>query len=431
MKKTAALLLAALLSFGYANAQEDGLTWGMVKTMQKGSDKHFSNPKKTAKTAYWVKRAETYMKLYSYYLSSLQKNAPIHTLTMTKGQPTQKKEENGYTINVYPGIDVYEKDGAIEKWVVTDTTSQPLITAYEALAKATEVNTDGKKTDDIKANLEVLAGPSYLKGVASEFVSKKEPTADDYLTCGKYFEYVLKCQEHEYINVVDTVVYYNSALVFQYGKDTAKAIEYYEKAAKAGYEDTKAIYSEIYRLTKDKDIDKAAQYLVKAIEANPADATAFINELVLINKEDVAVAYLDKQMKADPNNANLYAIYGGIYNSKAEYQKAHDNYRKALDLKPNDPDFNFNMGVVFYNFAKVHFDKADAAKTNKEYNAEKKLGQDELRKAVTYFEKSAETSTDIESKKMALRNLAKTYTNLAETDKAKAAKEQIEALENN
>jgi len=426
MKKTAALLLVALFAFSFSNAQD---TWGIIKAMQKSSEKQLTNPKKNSKAKYWVKRAEIHMKLYNYYLSSLQKKSPIISFTMSKSTETAKKKQEGaFTIHQYPGIDVYEKDGSIVKWIVTDTTKEPLIKAYDALVKATELNADGKVTDDIKENLTKLAGPYYFKGKAAEFLAKDKPSEEDYLTCGKYFEYVLNCSEHEYVKIVDTVIYYNCGLVYQYGKDTAKAVEYYEKAINAGYEDTKAVYSEIYRLTKDKDLDAAAQYLVKAIEANPTDATAFINELVLIKKIDVATAYLEKQIAANPNDATSYAIYGGIFNSQGDYEKAHDNYKKALDLKPNDPDFNFNMGVVYYNYAKVHFDKANSAKTNKEYSSEKKLGEDELKKAVVYFEKSAETSTDVESKKMALRNVVKTYTTLADTEKSNAAKAQLEAL---
>ena len=59
---------------------------------------------------------------------------------------------------------------------------------------------------------------------------------------------------------------------------------------------------------------------------------------------DVAIGELDTAVKLDPNYAPAYNIYGLIYAVLGEDRKAEQNFERALQLAPNNPDIHHNWG---------------------------------------------------------------------------------------
>ncbi len=58
----------------------------------------------------------------------------------------------------------------------------------------------------------------------------------------------------------------------------------------------------------------------------------------------VALDEIRLALDADPNFVQAYSLRGLIYGNLKENAKADEDFRKALSLKPNDPDVNNNFG---------------------------------------------------------------------------------------
>ncbi|MEO8345584.1 MAG: type IV pilus biogenesis/stability protein PilW [Betaproteobacteria bacterium] len=59
---------------------------------------------------------------------------------------------------------------------------------------------------------------------------------------------------------------------------------------------------------------------------------------------DVALQELTEAVKLDPTNAKIYNVYGLVYATLGQDADAARNFRKALELSPNDSEFRQNWG---------------------------------------------------------------------------------------
>jgi type IV pilus assembly protein PilF len=59
---------------------------------------------------------------------------------------------------------------------------------------------------------------------------------------------------------------------------------------------------------------------------------------------DVALQELAEAVKLDPTNSKIYNVYGLVYATLGQDADAARNFRKALELAPNDSEFRQNWG---------------------------------------------------------------------------------------
>jgi type IV pilus assembly protein PilF len=87
---------------------------------------------------------------------------------------------------------------------------------------------------------------------------------------------------------------------------------------------------------------------VKQVEVSPRDRALLHVELGQGYYErgqmDVALDELNEAVKLDPNIANAYNIYGLVYSVQNENARAEQNFQKALQMAPQDPDIRHNWG---------------------------------------------------------------------------------------
>jgi type IV pilus assembly protein PilF len=92
----------------------------------------------------------------------------------------------------------------------------------------------------------------------------------------------------------------------------------------------------------------AQQPIPKAPEMSPADRAKIHTELAAGYYErgqmDVALEELDTSAKLDPNLARTYNVYGLVYTMVGEDAKAEQNFRRALQLAPQDSEIHQNWG---------------------------------------------------------------------------------------
>ena len=60
---------------------------------------------------------------------------------------------------------------------------------------------------------------------------------------------------------------------------------------------------------------------------------------------DVALDELAEAVRLDPSNARIYNIYGLVYTVMGDRAKAEENFRRAVEMAPNDSEIRHNWGA--------------------------------------------------------------------------------------
>jgi len=102
----------------------------------------------------------------------------------------------------------------------------------------------------------------------------------------------------------------------------------------------------------------APRDLERASELNAQLGLGYMNE----GQFQRAKGKLDKALKFNPDNANAYHYMAELYRRLREFDKAEENYKKAMSLAPSDMNIQNNYGVYLcerglYDRAYQHFKK--------------------------------------------------------------------------
>lgn len=336
------------------------------------------------------------------------------------------------------------------------TRSAPLFsTADEAVKKAKELDTKGDNKKLIDAANVNLAQYKLTAGV-QEYQNKKY---DEAYRDFDYYRTVLPDDTN--------AIYYTALSATNAGEKDPKyyplAITNYNKLLTTKYSGNPKAYldlSTIYLLTKDtvNALKTAGEGVVKY----PSNSDLRKREIEIAlqsGKQNDVLTKVQAAITNDPQNKLLYYYLGLTYSQVAEaanaradaakveatkttehatalanYVKASEAYKKALDIDPGYFEANMNMGYVLIRPALDIFNAANKlpASKQKEYEAAIAKSNAQLEVAKPYLQKAV----DLQPKDLnALTNLrnyyrAKVDPAHAAENKAKAAdlKKQIDAL---
>lgn len=212
------------------------------------------------------------------------------------------------------------------------------------------------------------------------------------------FEKCIKIAEEG--KAFDTLAVRNSILAAREGKNYDKAMFYINKMidAKAGGAN---MYLELSRVNAAKGDTAAA---LKTLQEGRAkfgnDINLVIDELnyYLIKNDNVgAEKILKDAIVADPKNPSLYFAAGTVYSNLKNYDKAEENFKKSLELKPDYGDALFNLGVVYVSRGNDLLDKSNTLvdqRKFKEADDEKAKAMDQYKMAIEQIEKARLTIAD-------------------------------------
>ena len=237
--------------------------------------------------------------------------------------------------------------------------------------------------------------------------------------------------------VKDTVYYqirYYTALAYERSENLKKAMSIFEEIKDKGYEE---IYvnqhlSDLYREQKD-----TVNYIRSLEEGYKRFPNEFfflgnlINFYIFNGQEQKGIAYLDKAIEQDPNNAQYFNVKGSVMETLNRFDEAAVYYAKALEINPNLMLALNNMGRMIYNEAYKLEDKAALTRDAKMADQIQAASIAKFKESLPYFEKAAELNpTDIEN----LKNLRSVYYRLLNKEpkvyqpKYDAVNAQIKAL---
>ncbi|HVW94921.1 MAG TPA: tetratricopeptide repeat protein [Mucilaginibacter sp.] len=326
------------------------------------------------------------------------------------------------------------------------STSAPLFaTADEAVAKAKELDSKNEyKTliDDANIN---LAQYKLTAGV-KDYQNKK------YEDAYKEFDY------YRTKLPTDTNAIYYTALAATNAADAAKDPKYYKLAldnyanlVKTNYTGAPKAYldmSSIYLILKDTT--NAIKISEEGIAKFPGDASLRKREIEIAlqsGKQNDVLSKIQSAIANDPKNKELYYYLGLTYvqladaddaksnkeknddfhaKAVANYAKAADAYKKALEIDPDYFEANMNLGYALMKPALDIYNAAQLLPTSKqkEYDAAMAKSDAMLDLAKPYLQKAVDLKPkDID----ALTNLRSYYR--GKSDKATAAENKAKAAE--
>ncbi len=372
------------------------------------------------------KRASAYRYLT---LGQLDKAKEAIEPTITNQKTMNSAKTWFYRGNIYLKIALSEN----KKYKSLDTNA--LSVAFESYKKALELDKKNEYKIDIYQNLNIIGEQFYNKGV-DEYNKKMY---------AKAMNYFIKSDDiNSFFGKADTLsmyVIYNAALCAELSNNDEKAKEYYNKLLEKKYKNPR-IYSSLSSIyLNEKDTLQAENIVKIGRDSFPDDFNLIIMEtniFLATGETEKALNNLNIAIKKDTTNPTIYFAVGAQYNkilndtTKSEkvknnaFEKAEKSYKKALSIKPDYYDANYNLGALFVNKAALILEKANKLPLgDSKYDTEKAKADNYLNNSLPYLEKALEIKPDDIN---TLYSLKEIYARKKQYDKLKIINKKIQEL---
>lgn len=297
---------------------------------------------------------------------------------------------------------------------------EAVTTAIEAFNKTKEMDPEGKYAGLSDLQLNQLY-TSHRNTGATAYEGEDLETA--------YDEFVIASMADP---MDTTVVLFAGIAAHQLGNYDQALEQYHRLIDMEGYENTE-IHARVAALEYEvnEDADAALDVLRRAQELSPDDQdlkTQEINILIKTERADEARTKLQEAIKSDPENATMYYNLGFLSDELGNEEEAMAAYKKAIEIRPDYYDANFNVAVAYYNKAADIFKEAnnlDLKEYQKKGPAMEKEAKSYMEKSLPYLEKTHELKPD---ELIVVETLQAVYTRLGMNDKAMEMKDKAESL---
>lgn len=269
----------------------------------------------------------------------------------------------------------------------------PVEEAYKSYMKAIELDEKGGNPG---LKIKLLTFSNTLINAAVEAYQ-----ANNYVKAADFFEKKLSIDKTPMFKadaVIDTAIMYNTGLASMNAKQYKKAISYFTECAKYGYNGGSSyaqIISAYQLLATKEDTIKSVEIMKQAFEKYPNDQSInvqLINYYIMSGQPNEAINYLDKAIAKEKENSSFYLAKGVALDKLGRQDDAIEVYKKAVEVKPDNADAYYNIGVIYFNRGVKQFDVANSVPTSDQtrYEAEKKKSDDQFKLAVPYLEKAVQ-----------------------------------------
>ena len=291
--------------------------------------------------------------------------------------------------------------------------------AYESYNKTVELDTkDGEFGKQAVTRMDGLYGRAFNDAVNSYNAKEYDKAIESYKLASK-------------IKPQDTTAVLYSAYASEAKQDYAGAKASYNQLLGMNYKSV-TLYSRLLQMAKQQnDNAEAAKVVQQALAAYPTNKSFMLEDLnmsLASGKGEDALAKINKSIIADPANSNLYAVRGSMYDQQKKTELAVADYKKSIELEPNNFDAQFNLGVYNYNKAADAYTKASKMDL-KTYQASGKKFESEGKKyfeaSVPYFEKALQLQPDDRN---TLTSLQKVYFRLGRTADSEKLNAKLQSL---
>ncbi len=230
---------------------------------------------------------------------------------------------------------------------------QALSMSKDSYFKAKELDTKGSYSQEIQIGLGQVQMAASNAGIQNY-------NAKEFDRAGSMFD--LAAEIAFAFDAVDTMAVFNSALCYENAGNLELAVARYETCAEIGYQ-VPNVYLFISSLYRDAGReDDALNTLAHARGLYPREQSLIIEELniYLTNEEfDKAKENLSLAAEQDPTNEILWFSLGSVLDNLGNSEEAIDAYLKALEVKADYFDANYNLGALYFNQAVQGINKAN------------------------------------------------------------------------
>lgn len=291
--------------------------------------------------------------------------------------------------------------------------------AYESYNKTIELDTkDGEFGKQAVTRMDGLYGRAFNDAVNSYNAKEYDKAIESYKLASK-------------IKPQDTTAVLYSAYASEAKQDFAAAKASYSQLLGMNYKSV-TLYSRLLQMAKQQnDNVEAAKVLQQALVAYPTNKSFMLEDLnmsLASGKGEDALVKINKSIAADPGNSNLYAVRGSMYDQQKKNDLALADYRKAVELDPNNFDAQFNLGVYNYNKAADAYTKASKMDLKTYQVSGKKFeveGKKYFEASVPYFEKALQLQPEDRN---TLTSLQKVYFRLGRTAESEKLNAKLQSL---
>lgn len=295
-----------------------------------------------------------------------------------------------------------------------------LTKAYQSYQKMMELDT--KKTYYAEAiqNLLVVSEQLYNQGV-------QEFQATNYDQATNYFEQAIGVSE--IYGSIDTLAIFNAGLSAENAKNYDKAVQYYSKVIELNYPQP-LIYSSLSNIyLVEKDTTKAFEVITQGRAKYPEEFALLITETNMYlgaGKTEEAMKNLKQAVVTDPSNPTIHYAVGASYDQMGNKEEAIQAYTKAIELKPDFFEPNYNLGALYVNKAAEILNEANKLKLNDpNYDVMKNQADEFLSTSLPYLEKATSLDPKDQSTLLALKEI---YTRLGMYEKLKEVNTKLSEL---
>jgi len=419
------LILIACISFSAIYAQKSKVvaTYNYLrhqeyKKAKQSIDKATVHPKTMNSAKTWWYNGQTYHKI-------------VEMCMYNNEQEYCDLEPNAANIALDSYIKALMLNFTDEKWHSLDIMNNE--TDAKVFGKLLQ---DRKNVDNYEITGDILM--TRFPALANIFVNKgvKELNIGSVDGSKEAFESFEKSLFLSGLMKIDTLIYYYTAIAANRAKMYDESIDYYNKVIDLDFGDSDTMRVTILNglatsYLSNTDTAKYIETLKNGIEKYPNLTDHLVTKLInyyLDNKmSEEALAYLEIAIARTPNNHTYYLAQGSLYDKLEKFDKAEESYKKALKIKPDFFDANYNLGAIYYNKGGVLFNSLSDIPINKQKLYDKTLlqAQDQFKTAKSYLEKAYEiNATDFDT----MTSLVEVYVRLKMYDKSKEMKAKIEEL---
>jgi tetratricopeptide (TPR) repeat protein len=314
-------------------------------------------------------------------------------------------------------------------------TLDPLAVEKAAISYMNCIKTDSKNlySDECKG-LVWLTGLGLFDD-AIQFAQK-----NDFKTAMRYYELIFDIipldpdNNLKRNNITAEIVDKNMAYTAMRANDPATAKVHFQKLIDSNFNDPK-IYLNMSRLHLDqKDTVNALKYIEKGkslFDDNLNLITEEMNIYLAQGKTSILIKKLSESIEINPDNELLYLNRGMMYESVKNLDSAMIDYKKALELNPDQLDANYNLGVLYFNEAAGLANAANSIKSNDEFSKAKAKYEQKFKDSEPYLEEALRLNDQkTEDKQMmytaTLNSLKQLYVRTGEMEKYEKIKAMLE-----
>ncbi len=427
-------LIIILIISGFFNLKAQDVVLMNYNTLERKyekSNEQIEHEKRKLKDKTWFKRGLILQDIYKLDLEFIGEGTPLVEFKLYYNEPqnTETKRENGQEVKIleYERMDYYFVNDVLQRWkrkkIVTEN---PLDKALKAYKKTLELDEKGKRTDDVKEQLEILKGQYMQSGVNSYYNQNLDAALED-------FEKVLAINQLDmFEGVVDTLMTQYSGIIARDLGNYKKAAEYYTKLAEMDFGGPTVYLNIKNDYLQIGDSAMAIDIMEKAFNKYE-DSTSVVANLVDLyiktNKIESGLEKINKAIEDNPDKGELYYWKGRLL-LNTDYEDRIDQalevYEKAIE---KDPDLYF----VYYDIGFIHFLQGQDifAQAGLEQNSERRkqineIGREKYEQALPMLEKALEYNQENrEIERETLDVLKRIYYKLGMEDKYEEVNQRL------